>query len=88
LFIVGLNIFMTSFILLLIKYVFRVKLRMSEEMLLIGDDAVHGEDAYTFTDLPEAPETIDHGRVPDLESGTPPIGKNGENGPEVITKHD
>lgn len=25
---------------------------MSDEMLLVGDDAVHGEDAYAFSDLP------------------------------------
>ena len=48
LFIIALNILMTSLVMLFIKYVLRIRLRMSEEMLLIGDDAVHGEDAYTF----------------------------------------
>jgi ammonium transporter, Amt family len=48
LFIIGLNIFMTSVILLFIKYVCRVPLRMTEEHLLVGDDAVHGEEAYAF----------------------------------------
>jgi len=33
-----------------IKYVCRVNLRMSDEDCLIGDDAVHGESAYTFGD--------------------------------------
>jgi len=33
---------------LFIKYVLRIPLRMSEENLLIGDDAIHGESAYTF----------------------------------------
>lgn len=47
-FIIALNILMTSVVMAFIKYVLRVRLRMSEEMLLIGDDAVHGEDAYTF----------------------------------------
>lgn len=28
----------------------RIPLRMSEDMLSIGDDAVHGEDAYKFED--------------------------------------
>ena len=41
---------MTSVILLFIRFVLRVPLRMSEEQLLIGDDAVHGEDAYAFGD--------------------------------------
>jgi Amt family ammonium transporter len=45
---------MTSVIMLFIKYVLRIPLRMSEEKLLIGDDAVHGEDAYAFGDLPSA----------------------------------
>ncbi|KAI9847426.1 MAG: Ammonium transporter [Thelocarpon superellum] len=48
LFIIGFNIFITSVIMLFIKYVLRVPLRMSDEMLLIGDDAVHGEEAYAF----------------------------------------
>jgi ammonium transporter, Amt family len=41
---------MTSVIMLFINFVLRVPLRMSEEVLLIGDDAVHGEDAYAFGD--------------------------------------
>lgn len=35
---------------LFIKYVLRIPLRMTEEELLIGDDAIHGEDAYCFYD--------------------------------------
>jgi len=45
-FIIALNIVVTSIILFLIKLV--VPLRMSEEELLIGDDAIHGEEAYAF----------------------------------------
>jgi Amt family ammonium transporter len=45
---------MTSFLMLFIKYVLRIPLRMSDEKLLIGDDAVHGEDAYAFGDMPSA----------------------------------
>lgn len=48
LFIVAVNIVMTSFVMALIKYVFRIKLRMDDETLLIGDNAVHGEEAYAF----------------------------------------
>ena len=48
LFIIGLNIFMTSVIMAFIKYVLRIPLRMSEEHLEIGDDAVHGEEAYAL----------------------------------------
>lgn len=33
---------------LFIKYVCRVPLRMSEEDMLIGDAAIHGEGAYCF----------------------------------------
>jgi Amt family ammonium transporter len=49
LFIIGLNLFMTPLILYFIKYVLRIPLRMPEEVLLIGDDAIHGEEAYGFT---------------------------------------
>lgn len=35
---------------LFIKYVLRIPLRMTEEELLIGDDAIHGEEAYCFYD--------------------------------------
>lgn len=31
-----------------IKFVLRVPLRMSQEMLEVGDYAVHGEEPYTF----------------------------------------
>lgn len=50
LFIIGWNLVWTSLILCFIKYVLRVPLRMSEEDLLIGDDAIHGEAAYCFLD--------------------------------------
>lgn len=39
---------MTSVIMAFIKYVLRIPLRMSEEHLEIGDDAVHGEEAYAL----------------------------------------
>jgi ammonium transporter, Amt family len=65
LFIILLNILMTSLVMLFIKYGLRIRLRMSEEMLLIGDDAVHGEDAYTFkessdVELSVFPQTLTH----------------------------
>jgi Amt family ammonium transporter len=48
LFIIGWNIVWTSLILNFIKHVLRVPLRMSEEDLLIGDDAIHGVSLYSF----------------------------------------
>ncbi|MGC9127799.1 MAG: ammonium transporter [Acidithiobacillus sp.] len=45
-FIIALNLVMTYVILKLISLL--VPLRMDEETLLIGDDAVHGEEAYAF----------------------------------------
>ena len=44
LFIIGWNIVITSIIMAVLK--FTIGLRMSEEELLAGDDAVHGEEAY------------------------------------------
>jgi Amt family ammonium transporter len=41
-FIIGWNVFWTSAILLFIKYVLRIPLRMDDEHLRVGDDAVHG----------------------------------------------
>lgn len=38
----------SSIIMNFIKYVLRIPLRMSEEVLLIGDDAIHGEEAYAL----------------------------------------
>jgi len=73
LFIIGWNSAVTAIILLVIKYVFRIPLRMSEEHLLVGDDAIHGEEAYSF--LPNNHRTLLHGdwhRHPsrhDTESG-------------------
>ncbi|MBU2739924.1 ammonium transporter, partial [Acidithiobacillus sp. ATCC 19703] len=45
-FIIALNIVVTYILLKLISLV--VPLRMSEEELMIGDDAIHGEEAYAF----------------------------------------
>lgn len=39
---------MTSLVMLFIKYVLRIPLRMSEEHLAVGDDAIHGEEAYAL----------------------------------------
>jgi len=50
LFILGWDGVWTSLIMLFIKYVLRIPLRMSEAQLEIGDDAIHGEVAYTFND--------------------------------------
>ncbi|KAI9732751.1 MAG: hypothetical protein M1818_007485 [Claussenomyces sp. TS43310] len=49
-FIIGWNVVWTSLILLAIKLV-GIPLRMTEEQLLVGDDAIHGESAYVFDDL-------------------------------------
>jgi len=50
LFIIGWNIVWTSLIMAFIKYVLRVKLRMTEEAMLIGDYAIHGEEPYIFSE--------------------------------------
>jgi len=50
LFIIGWNAVWTSLIMLFIKYALRIPLRMTEQQLEIGDDAIHGEVAYTFND--------------------------------------
>jgi Amt family ammonium transporter len=52
LFIIGWNTVWTSLILLFIKHALRIPLRMSEEQLAVGDDAIHGEEAYAIFDDP------------------------------------
>ncbi|ROW04480.1 hypothetical protein VMCG_04950 [Cytospora schulzeri] len=47
-FVIGWNLVWTSLILLFIKHVLRIPLRMTEEQLVLGDDAIHGEEAYVF----------------------------------------
>ena len=59
LFIIGRNVVVTSLILLLIGLV--MPLRMSEEHLLIGDDAVHGEEAYALWGDGEKYDITKHG---------------------------
>lgn len=48
LFIIGWNVVWTSLILNFIKFVLRIPLRMSEEQLAVGDDAIHGVSRYLF----------------------------------------
>jgi Amt family ammonium transporter len=48
LFIIGWNIVWTSLIMCFIKYILGIPLRMSEGELLVGDDMIHGEAAYTL----------------------------------------
>ncbi|KAI9820038.1 MAG: ammonium transporter Amt2 [Pycnora praestabilis] len=50
LFVIGWNLVWTTLIMLFIKYVLRVPLRMSEEQLIVGDYATHGEEPYVFGD--------------------------------------
>eukprot|EP01018_Ginkgo_biloba_P000942 Gb_10452 [translate_table: standard] len=58
-FIIGWNIVATSIILLVIKFV--IPLRMPDEELLIGDDAVHGEEAYALWGDGEKYDSTRHG---------------------------
>jgi len=69
-FIILLNVIVTSVILLLIKLV--VPLRMSDEELAIGDDAVHGEEAYAF--FGDGQRHLPHGAQGDIERN--PIERN------------
>ncbi|KAL2942800.1 Ammonium transporter 3 member 1 [Bienertia sinuspersici] len=64
LFVIGWNLVFTSIICLFIKHVIRIPLRMSEEELIIGDDAAHGEEAYALWADGEKYDSAVHG-VPD-----------------------
>ncbi|KAL9261748.1 Ammonium transporter 3 member 1-like protein, partial [Drosera capensis] len=58
-FIIGWNLVVTSIICILIRFI--VPLRMSEEELLIGDDAAHGEEAYALWGDGEKYDSSKHG---------------------------
>jgi len=66
---------MTSLIMLFIRFVLRIPLRMSDEELLVGDDAIHGEDAYAFG---EAQRSL----LSDTERN--PVNGDGELGPMSV----
>ncbi|KAI0483177.1 ammonium transporter AmtB-like domain-containing protein [Xylariaceae sp. FL0804] len=82
LFVIGWNLVWTSLILLFIRHVLRIPLRMSEEQLLLGDDAVHGEEAYVFgdadTNVTEA-GYIAGRRLPDSDDHSGELGLGGAN---------
>ncbi|KAJ4366761.1 hypothetical protein N0V83_007286 [Neocucurbitaria cava] len=85
-FIIGWNVVWTTLIMLFIKYVLRIPLRMTDQELLIGDDAVHGESAYTFGAF-GAPSTL-HGQgsernIDDVEAH---IGETHTGDPESSSK--
>ncbi|KAI9736625.1 MAG: hypothetical protein M1834_000829 [Cirrosporium novae-zelandiae] len=85
LFIIGLNLFMTSLICIFIKYVLRIPLRMSEEYLLAGDEAVHGTEAYAFFGDGQPSliygDTVKTPSSGDLEAGR---GRKPDNGNEIL----
>ncbi|XP_042514003.1 ammonium transporter 2-like [Macadamia integrifolia] len=60
-FVTGWNIVSTTVILLAIRLV--IPLRMTEEQLVIGDDAVHGEEAYALWGDGEKYDANKHGHV-------------------------
>ncbi|TPX31768.1 hypothetical protein SmJEL517_g04974 [Synchytrium microbalum] len=60
-FIIGWNIVMTSLIMVVLRFTLGV--RMSEEELLLGDEAIHGEEAYTlnFTHVKDESHSLNKG---------------------------
>lgn len=85
LFIMGLNVIMTSLIMAFIKYVCRIPLRMTEEQLLIGDDAIHGEDAYCFDDYVEGRQGLEGGQY---EKRDVVDGETGNGGTHIVRGQD
>jgi len=65
-FIIGWNVVVTTIILLVIRLV--IPLRMSDEQLQIGDDAVHGEEAYALWGDGEKYDISKHGFADDPTS--------------------
>ncbi|KAL5988733.1 hypothetical protein ACLOJK_026834, partial [Asimina triloba] len=65
LFVIVVNIIMTSLICLLIRFI--VPLRLNDDDLQAGDDAIHGEEAYALWGDGEKFETSKHNSVYDVE---------------------
>ncbi|XP_010908455.1 ammonium transporter 2 member 5 [Elaeis guineensis] len=65
LFIISVNVTMTTIICLVIRLI--VPLRLSEEDLQTGDDAIHGEEAYALWGDGEKFENTKHNNLYDLE---------------------
>ncbi|RWR87953.1 Ammonium transporter [Cinnamomum micranthum f. kanehirae] len=72
LFIITLNVIVTSLICLLVRLV--VPLRLSEEDMQAGDDAIHGEEAYALWGDGEKFENSKHNSVYDVEEYPPKRG--------------
>ncbi|XXG76735.1 hypothetical protein AAC387_Pa08g1029 [Persea americana] len=72
LFIITLNVIVTSLICLLLRLV--VPLRLSEEDMQAGDDAIHGEEAYALWGDGEKFESSKHNSVYDVEEYPPKRG--------------
>lgn len=86
-FIFGWNTFWTSAIMFFIKYVCRVPLRLSDEELIMGDDALHGEVAYTFGDVIEGSvPSVPSGSQRDVEAGMTPAKKEMSTPPETAAE--
>jgi Amt family ammonium transporter len=86
LFIIGWNVVWTSLIMLFIKYVLRIPLRMSDEDLMVGDDAIHGEAAYEFYGLDHrqtGPRRVNDGEKGVLVGHDPTEGSANEIRPAV-----
>ena len=80
LFVIGWDGVWTALILFFIKYVMRIPLRMKDETLLLGDEAVHGEAAYSFDNIPLLHTNgHDHSTAGSIHSPTKSEG-HGENG--------
>ena len=78
LFIIGWNLAVTPIILFFIKYVLRVPLKFDDATLKIGDDAIHGEEAYVLDGLP-----LLHRHDGDVRHEEPTEGKSGYTPPDV-----
>jgi Amt family ammonium transporter len=89
LFIIGWNIVWTSLIMIFIKYGLRIPLRMSEERLIVGDYAIHGEEPYTFAHfnrnlLPEVKRRTKGDHDAAIIIGKDPPDGNGKDGDDNI----
>ncbi|KAH7517279.1 ammonium transporter 2 member 5 [Ziziphus jujuba] len=84
-FVILVNVFTTSTICLLIRFL--IPLRLEDDDLRVGDDAIHGEEAYALWGNGERLENSRHNSVYNMEDLPPVVPKDGDAGGDQVVQN-
>lgn len=84
-FVILVNVFTTTAICLLIKII--IPLRLEEDDLRVGDDAVHGEEAYALWGNGERFDNSKHNSVYAMDDLPPAVPRDGAGGDQAVQTH-